>query len=121
MSAVQNTDLSSQIGIVVKELENILNNTGIIAANILAICLSAMQLIERISNNGEKISGQNKKSIVLGALSFLLEKNNGDLALLTTIPDFIDAVISIEKGVVQIGGSVKEIACCCVSFCSPKK
>lgn len=81
-------------------------------STVVPLCISGMQLVERIA----KLKGNEKKSLVLKALEMALEKQGGDLALLATIPFFIDSVIDVEKGVITI--RPEDVAVCCGNLCS---
>jgi hypothetical protein len=81
------------------------------AMNIFSITLNLMQLVEKYP----KLTGPQKKALVIQALDNVIKKHGADQSLLALIPPFIDSAISIDKGKVTI--NVEEAASGCLSFC----
>ena len=81
------------------------------AMNIFSITVNLMQLVEKYP----KLSGPQKKSLVIQALEKVIKKHGADQALLSIVPAFIDQAISLDKGKVVI--NVEEAASGCFSLC----
>lgn len=117
MSKINEISSNSQINIneLVHYLENFIGEGNITIINILNICVTAMQKVEKFN----KLSGPDKKQIVLGAISQLIKNKGGDDNLTTLLPSFIDTSISIEKGELNI--SIDGEKCCSSIFSLLKK
>jgi hypothetical protein len=70
-----------------------------------------MQIVEKVP----KLSGQEKKEVVVASLKKLLEKKGVDTGLLALVPSVIDVLISVEKGLVHIAPTKEEVEKCCKS------
>ena len=82
--------------------------------NVLSICISLMQLAERSPN----MKGEEKKALVVRALTKILTSQNGDLSLLNIIPSYIDKVVSLNNGEIVI--NVEKMVECCFGLFSRK-
>lgn len=81
------------------------------AMNIFSITVNLMQLVEKYP----KLTGPQKKSLVIQALEKVIKKHGADQALLSIVPAFIDQAISLDKGKVVI--NVEEVAKGCFGLC----
>jgi hypothetical protein len=85
---------------------------NITASNILYVCVDAMKIAE-----DTKLTGADKKDLVLTGIAMLLDKNGGDKNLLDIIPDFIDLAVSLSKGEINIK-KIETAVCGCLGICS---
>jgi hypothetical protein len=106
-----NPKLQMDINELVHYLENFIGEGVVNILNILNICVVAMQKVEKFN----KLSGSDKKQVVLGAISQIIKNKGGDDNLTTLLPSFIDTSISIEKGELNISINGKK---CCASIFS---
>lgn len=98
----------SEVENVADQIEKMIGDKNVDAASIMSICISAMQLVERMKD----LKGEQKKTLVLDSLSKVIEKKGGDLAILAVIPQFIDSCISIEKGQIRFKLNTGLFSCC---------
>lgn len=107
--------MASQVEKISQQIQQaIQTGTTITNETILPICISAMQVAEKIPS----VTGPQKKSLVLQALNNAVQNTNSDPSLLSVVPSFIDASVSLAKGTLTID-QVEEVATgCCLGFCS---
>lgn len=89
-------------------------NEKIDIKNLFQICISLMQIAETFPN----ASGAYKKEVVISALSKFIQESGGDPTLITSIPPFIDMIISTEKGEITIQQVGQVATHCCIGICS---
>ncbi len=100
-------------------VSKIVKDEQITTLNILSICINLMQVVEKYP----KLTGNQKKELVLRALSNAVSKKGGDNALMALIPSFIDNAISIENSQVKISVNTSDVLSCCsgLLFCLEKQ
>lgn len=94
---------------VVTSIETIVGTGHVDITNILIICTNCMQLVEKIP----KLTGAQKKALVIYALNKVLEKRNLDKTLLVLIPTYIDMAVQINNGDVSITPVPEAVSGCC--------
>jgi hypothetical protein len=115
--------LDNSVDQLVASINTMVGNEQITSFNILSICMSLMQIVEKYPN----LQGHQKKELVLRALDVALSKKGGNNALMALIPSFIDNVISIDNDQVKISidpaavaGCLTGIASCLTKSCAKK-
>ena len=101
--------IEANVDNVVQNIELIVGEGKVTTVNIMSMCISAMQCVERIPS----LSGADKKALVIRALTKVLQDKGGDLALLALIPDCIDTMVSVEKGKITITITPEDVVGCC--------
>lgn len=108
---------TKQLDLLVASIEEVLSGDKLSFNNILPVCLSAMQFVERLPG----LKGPEKKAMVIRAIEIILEKTGLDSTLLGVIPSFIDNTISVEKGQVTISIDTDKAVSSCLGLCGKKK
>lgn len=118
VESVKELDLASQrLEFLISEIEKVTQNEKITAVNILTICLSGMQIVEKMPS----LKGSEKKELVIKGIEAVLAKSNSDSALSALLPSFIDNMIGVEKGKITISIDPEETVTCCFAFCNNVK
>ena len=110
----QATNVTSDDALVDSLIHDLACCEQITSINVLSICISLMQLVERSPN----MNGEQKKALVVRALTKILTSQNGDLSLLNIIPSYIDKVVSLNNGEIVI--NVEKMVECCFGLFSRK-
>lgn len=76
--------------------------------NVLSICLSLMQLVERYP----KMKGSEKKDLVIRGVRHIISKNGGNEVIMGVIPVFIDKAVSINNGEISLNVPKNFFSCC---------
>lgn len=101
----------------VMSIEELVQGGQLTMLNIIEICLSLMTTAETIPN----ATGQQRKQLVLQAISVYLQKSGGDASLVNLLPPFIDSAIALEKGDVSIATQQAAVGCLgCLGFWTRK-
>lgn len=108
---------SARVDFLVSEIEKIIESEKVTPVNILLVCLTSMQLVEKFPN----MKGSEKKDLVIKAIETVIGKTNSDASLTGILPSFIDNMISVEKGKITISVDPEETISCCLQFLSSKK
>jgi hypothetical protein len=91
-------------------IESIVGDGQLTTINIFTLCISAMQLVEAVP----KLTGVEKKMIVIQTLTEFASRKGADPSLLQLIPTFIDTIISVENGITTISPKVEEAVSSCL-------
>lgn len=91
-----------------KSLESILNGQQLDAVNITIVCLRLMTVVEGFP----KLTGAEKQEIVMRTFQtyFASHENSQSQVLLSMLPSFMSAAVSIDKGEVVI--HINPAKCC---------
>lgn len=76
--------------------------------NVLTICLSLMQLVERYP----KLKGSEKKDLVIRAIQQIISKKGGSDGVMAMVPVFIDKAVAINNGEIRLDVSKNLFSCC---------
>jgi hypothetical protein len=125
-SNVVQSNTQPDISIIKKDLLTNLKNINTPNSDILHLCISSMQFVEKYKG----LTGPQKKDLVLSSVKDLLsngdEKNNSEYTLSSSpvistildsiLPSFIDSSISIEKGKISFSVQPEDVLDCCGSI-----
>jgi hypothetical protein len=76
--------------------------------NVLTICLSLMQLVERYP----KLKGSEKKDLVIRGIQHIISKKGGNDSVMALVPVFIDKAVAINNGEISLNVPKNLFSCC---------
>jgi hypothetical protein len=95
---------------VISQVEGYRNGQSVSTDNILMLCVNAMQAVEKLPT----LTADQKKSLVVEALTSIATKEGINPAIIAIIPTFIDIANSIYTGAIDfVEKEVESVNCCC--------
>lgn len=110
--SILSANVETNVESVVKDI-SVLIKGDITPAVIVDLCMAAMQCVEQIP----RLSGIEKKALVVQALTTILKNNGVDPGVLVLVPPFIDLIISVVNGEAKLVEDVKSCWAEIVSKC----